>query len=137
MSSSKTFTGKFGLIRFPPKNIQRRRLTSEDHAIGNYHQQLKKFFNDETSFSRQFQQIYQILNEHDRVLYPAMVVTIFCYLKHYKHAVKEDNRIDIKKLLRKYTRSVNRLEVDPWPRFITEADIVKAIRCPRPFDQRS
>lgn len=48
---------------------------------------LKNFFQDEARFSRQFQQVYQILKENGRGHNPALVLAVFRELRRYKHAL--------------------------------------------------
>ena len=59
----------------------------EDIHAGDYHMRLKKFFEDESRFSRQFQQVYKILNENERGHNPAIAIRIFRSLLRYKHAL--------------------------------------------------
>ena len=69
--------------QFPDYNMARR----EDIHAGDYHMRLKKFFEDESRFSRQFQQVYEILNEEGRGHNPAIAIRIFRSLLRYKHAL--------------------------------------------------
>ena len=69
--------------QFPDYNMARR----EDIHAGDYHMRLKKFFEDESRFSRQFQQVYKILNENGRGHNPAIAIRIFRSLLRYKHAL--------------------------------------------------
>ena len=48
---------------------------------------LKNFFQDEARFSRQFQQVYEILNQNGRGHNPALVLAVFRELRRYKHAL--------------------------------------------------
>ena len=69
--------------QFPDYNMAR----WEDIHAGDYHMRLKKFFEDESRFSRQFQQVYKILNEEGRSHNPAIAMRIFRSLHRYKHAL--------------------------------------------------
>ena len=60
---------------------------NEDSEAGTYHMRLKNFFQDEDRFSRQFQQVYEILHENGRGHNPALVVAVFRELRRYKHAL--------------------------------------------------
>ncbi len=60
---------------------------SEDFQVADYHSCLKQFFEDETRFSLQFQQIYEILNEHGRGHNPAWITGIFHDLLCYKQTL--------------------------------------------------
>ena len=69
--------------QFPDYNMAR----WEDIHAGDYHMRLKKFFEDESRFSLQFQQVYKILNENERGHNPAIAMRIFRSLLRYKHAL--------------------------------------------------
>ena len=69
--------------QFPDYNMAR----WEDIHAGDYHMRLKKFFEDESRFSPQFQQVYEILNEEGRGHNPAIGIRIFRSLLRYKHAL--------------------------------------------------
>ncbi len=100
----------------PDSNL---RASKEESAAGGNHYTLKNFFADEARFSRQFQHVWQILDEHGRGHNPVLVAAIFRELLLYKHAVKND---DWSRHPEWYEPVLGNLEAWEWlrPEFMTE-----------------
>ena len=86
---------------------------SQNHIV------LKNFFADEARFSRQFQHVWQILDEHGRGHNPVLVAAIFRELLLYKHAAKNN---DWSRHPEWYEPMLGNLEAWEWlrPEFMTE-----------------
>lgn len=100
----------------PDSNLQ---ASKEESAAGGNHYTLKNFFADEARFSRQFQHVWQILDEHGRGHNLVLVAAIFRELLLYKHAVKND---DWSRHPEWYEPMLGNLEAWEWlrPEFMTE-----------------
>ena len=59
----------------------RRKLTSTQNNAAANHKKLKRFFEDEIRFTRQFEQCYRILEEHGRGHNPVQVLEVFEVLR--------------------------------------------------------
>ena len=68
----------------------RRKLTSTQIYAGANHKKLKRFFEDEIRFTRQFEQCYRILEEHGRGHNPVQVLEVFEVLRDYQYVAHHD-----------------------------------------------
>ena len=110
----------------------------EDIEAANYHLRLKNFFEDEDRFLSQFQQVYEILNAHERGHNPALIPGIFHDLLCCKQtlALPEDGQPregerSREQLLKLYYGSMlGRLSESEWlnMEFLTEESKAEAER---------
>ncbi len=113
-----------------PRGAPIRMRNHEDLEAANYHLRLKNFFEDEDRFLPQFQQVYEILNEHERGHNPALIPGIFhdllCYkqtlalLEDWRPREEERNREQLLELY--YGSMLGRLSESEWlnMEFLTE-----------------
>ena len=67
----------------------RERTNTQIYAAAN-HRKLKRFFEDEIRFTRQFEQCYRILKEHGRGHNPVQVLEVFEALRDYQYVAQHD-----------------------------------------------
>lgn len=65
------------------------RTSTQIYACAN-HRKLKRFFEDEIRFTRQFEQCYRILEEHGRGHNPVQVLEVFEVLRAYQYTTQFD-----------------------------------------------
>ena len=73
-----------------------RPTSTQNNAAAN-HKKLKRFFEDEIRFTRQFEQCYRILKEHGRGHNPVQVLEVFEALRDYQYTTQFDPEEDLPK----------------------------------------
>ncbi len=74
----------------------RERTNTQIYAGAN-HRKLKRFFEDEIRFTRQFEQCYRILKEHGRGHNPVQVLEVFEALRDYQYTTQFDPEEELPK----------------------------------------
>lgn len=74
-----------------------RELTNTQIYAGANHKKLKRFFEDEIRFTRQFEQCYRILKEHGRGHNPVQVLEVFEVLRDYQYTTQFDPEEELPK----------------------------------------
>ena len=72
------------------KRWKARERTNTQIYAGANHVKLKRFFEDEIRFTRQFEQCYRILEEHGRGHNPVQVLEVFEALRDYQYVAQHD-----------------------------------------------
>ena len=94
------------------------RLSNTDMTTSGNHFILKRLFDDDTRFTAQFEQFYNILNENDRGHNPAQAAGVFWALRGYYHAAIEHHPDEI------YTKDGVK-QRKGWFSYITWGDVAQ------------